>query len=144
MKLFLWICIIAICLLFVYMLLIYLTCKKKKNLKPPVLISILATEFIFCITLCVATVLQGTKITNSKLITSLQIDERTFQKTTDQTQGYQFTTTDGIEFQISDEELLDTVVPSKPQTVEIYQCNTYDGFSWCYISKSDGVYYKIK
>ena len=100
--------------------------------------------FIFCITLCVATVLQGTKITDSKLITSLQIDERTFQKTTDQTQGYQFTTTDGIEFQISDEELLDTVVPSKPQTVEIYQCNTYDGFSWCYISKSNGVYYKIK
>ena len=143
MSLLLWICLITIIFLFLYMFQLYQMSKKKK-LNAKLLAGLLIGETVLCLLLCLTTSLRGTRITESQLVTSLTIAEGTLQEVYSRHHGFQLTTTDGMSFDIADEEFLTLDFPSEPKTLEIYRCRTCDGFSWCYLNKTTSINYALK
>ena len=144
MSIFFWFLIIAVATLALNMLII-LRMKKQKTLRVLPVFSILCAGCLSAALLYLITSMHGVQILEQKQSACLQIETQSFQTASDGTHAsFAFCSKEGVPFQFSDTDLLNSDFPEAPTTVEVYYCQTRTGFSACYLSEGSGVYYLLR
>ena len=144
MNIIYWFLIIAAVALCVNLLVITVMYRKKCIYILPIA-GIVIFSFLLAALLFLITAMHGTELLDRKLAASLEIEPESFQCATraDDT-VYAFCSKEGVEFHLSGTQLLDSLVPSQPATVEIYYCTMRNGFSWCSLGEDTAIRYILK
>ncbi len=144
MNIFFWILIIAVVTLVLNMLFI-LRMKKQNRIRLFPICMILAAGYLSAGMLYLCTYLHGTQILSKTPAASFEIETESYQTASNGTQtSFAFCSKEGIPFHFSEEELVDPSFPENPGIVEVYYCKTRIGFTVCFLSEGDGVYYQLK
>ena len=144
MSIFFWFLIIAVITLALNMAMI-LQMKKHKNIRILPIGIILLAGYLAAALLYLCTMIHGTQILKQTQAASFQIETESYQTAGEGTRTeFAFCSKEGVPFQFSDTDLLNSDFPEAPTTVEVYYCQTRTGFSACYLSEGSGVYYLLR
>jgi hypothetical protein len=142
MNIFFWFLILAIITLMINCAIMFSMHSRGQYRSRPIVL-VLVAGYVLAAFLYVLAQAQGTRIQSRTLACTMPIDTASTEEA-DGVVSYSLRSSEGIAFQFDESELLETPAPLEPSTLEMYYCQTYTGFSWCYLSRGTDVRYILK
>lgn len=147
MHIFIWFLIIALIAFAVNLLLLLFMKKKKKGSTAPIF-GVVCASYAAAALLYVFTASNGEQVLDQTRTVSLSIEPKSYQTASSGGHtAFAFYSTEGILFQFDDSSLLQmraADVPKLPETVEVYYCNTCEGYTWCFLRENTALRYVLK
>lgn len=144
MSIFFWFLIIAVATLALNMMII-LQMKKHRSVRTFPVFAVLITSYLAAALLYLSTAMHGTQILTQRWVARFDIEAQSYHAESDGTHiSYSFYSEEGIEFLFDDTALLISDVPEEPSIVEVWFCQTRNGFSACYLNEGTSVYYVLR
>ena len=144
MSIFFWFLIIAVVTLALNMMVI-LQMQKRRSLRTLPVFAVLITGYLSAAMLYLITAMHGTQILEQRRAACFDIEAQSYRSDNDGVHtSYAFCSKEGITFHFDDTALLTDDVPEDPSAVEVWFCQTRNGFSVCYLNEGTAVYYVLK